>query len=64
MNKSIHGRVHGRTIEIDEDLGLSDGQEVKLHFITRHHAINYRSGAKGFCERLGHWRTIQGGTAS
>ena len=30
MTKTIHGRVHGRTIELDEDLGVPDGQEVRV----------------------------------
>jgi hypothetical protein len=30
MTKTIHGRAHGRTIELDEDLGVPDGQEVRV----------------------------------
>jgi hypothetical protein len=30
MMKSTHGRIHGRTIELDEDLGLAEGQEVEI----------------------------------
>jgi hypothetical protein len=30
MNKILHGKVHGRTIELNEDLGLSEGQEVEV----------------------------------
>ena len=30
MMKAIHGKVHGRTIELDEDLGVADGQEVEV----------------------------------
>jgi hypothetical protein len=30
MTKSIHGTVHGRTIELDEDLGVVEGQEVEI----------------------------------
>ena len=30
MTKLMHGIVHGRTIELSEDLGLSDGQSVDL----------------------------------
>lgn len=26
----IHGRIFGRTIELTEDLGLTDGQEVEV----------------------------------
>jgi hypothetical protein len=28
MTKTIHGRAHGKTIELDEDPGVPDGQEV------------------------------------
>ncbi|MHC5543929.1 hypothetical protein ACYOEI_37355 [Singulisphaera rosea] len=28
--KHAHGVVHGKTIELDEELGLPDGQEVEL----------------------------------
>jgi hypothetical protein len=30
MTKLLHGIVHGKTIELSEDLGLSDGQTVEL----------------------------------
>jgi hypothetical protein len=30
MSKVIHGKVHGRTIELIEDLGLPEGQEVRV----------------------------------
>ena len=30
MTKTIHGRIHGKTIELDEDLGVAAGQEVKV----------------------------------
>jgi hypothetical protein len=33
MNKSIHGTVRGRVIELEEDLGLEDGQQVELKII-------------------------------
>ena len=28
--KTMHGKVHGRTIELNEDPGLTDGQEVEV----------------------------------
>ncbi|HUY34986.1 MAG TPA: hypothetical protein VMV69_19720 [Pirellulales bacterium] len=31
MTKTIHGKVHGKTIELDEDLGVAEGQEVEVH---------------------------------
>ena len=30
MTKTIHGTVHGKTIELDEDLGVAEGQEVEV----------------------------------
>jgi hypothetical protein len=30
MTMTTHGRVHGKTIELDEDLGVADGQEVEV----------------------------------
>lgn len=30
MTKTVHGVVHGRTIELDEDLGVFEGQEVEV----------------------------------
>ena len=30
MTKTLHGKVHGKTIELDEDLGVVDGQEVEV----------------------------------
>ena len=28
--KTLHGRVHCKTIELDEDLGVAEGQEVEI----------------------------------
>ena len=30
MTMTLHGKVHGKTIELDEDLGVADGQEVEV----------------------------------
>jgi hypothetical protein len=30
MTKTLHGTVRGRTIELDEDPGEADGQEVRV----------------------------------
>lgn len=30
MTKTVHGKIHGRTIELTEDLGLAEGQEVEV----------------------------------
>jgi len=30
MTRTIHGRVHGKIIELDEDPGVAEGQEVEV----------------------------------
>jgi hypothetical protein len=30
MMKTLHGKVHGKTIELLEDLGMAEGQEVEV----------------------------------
>jgi hypothetical protein len=30
MTKTIHGKVHGRTIELQEDPGVAEGEEVEV----------------------------------
>ena len=30
MTRIIHGRIHGKTIELDEDPGVAEGQEVEV----------------------------------
>jgi hypothetical protein len=30
MSKTIHGTIHGKTIELDEDPGALEGQEVEV----------------------------------
>jgi hypothetical protein len=30
MTKIVHGTVHGKTIELDQELGLADGQQVEV----------------------------------
>lgn len=30
MTKLLHGKIHGRTIELAEDLGFAEGQEVEV----------------------------------
>jgi hypothetical protein len=34
MTKIIHGKINGRTIELNEDLGLEPGQEVEVQVKT------------------------------
>lgn len=30
MTKTVHGIIRGRTIELNEDLGVAEGQEVEV----------------------------------
>jgi hypothetical protein len=30
MTRTLHGKIHGWTIELDEDPGVADGQEVEV----------------------------------
>jgi len=30
MTRTLHGKIHGRTIELYEDLALAEGQEVAV----------------------------------
>jgi hypothetical protein len=30
MTKILHGKVHGKTIQLEEDLGVVDGQQVEV----------------------------------
>jgi hypothetical protein len=30
MTKTLHGKVHGKTIVLDEDPGVAEGQEVEV----------------------------------
>ncbi len=36
MTMTVHGVVHGKTIELDEDLGVADGQEVEVQVNVIH----------------------------
>jgi hypothetical protein len=30
MTRTLHGKIHGKTIELNEDLGLAEGQDVEI----------------------------------
>jgi hypothetical protein len=38
MEKTIHGTIHGKTIELHEEIGLIEGQEVEVTVRTIPHA--------------------------
>ena len=44
MSKTIHGTVHGKTIELDEDLGVAEGQKVELQVKIVNASKNWGDG--------------------
>lgn len=34
MAKTLHGKIHGRTIELDEDPGVAEGQPVEITIMS------------------------------
>ncbi len=30
MTRTVHGKIHGKTIELDEDPGLAEGEDVEI----------------------------------
>jgi hypothetical protein len=40
----IHGKIHGKTIELDEDLGFPDGQEVEVRIRILQSKENWGEG--------------------
>jgi hypothetical protein len=36
MVRTVHGVVHGKTIEVDEDLGVAEGQAVEVQVKVVH----------------------------
>ena len=51
MTKKLHGTVHGRTIELDEDPGVADGQEVELQI----QIATARKWGEGILRSAGGW---------
>jgi hypothetical protein len=62
MTKTVHGKVHGKTIELDEDIGVPEGQEVEVQVTVI--ARNVRKPGDGFLRTEGaladdpHWDAI------
>jgi hypothetical protein len=44
MTKVLHGKIHGRTIELSEDLGLAPGEEIEVLVKTLKAAGNLGDG--------------------
>ena len=62
MTKTIHGKVHGKTIELDEDLGVAEGQEVEVQ--VRVIPKPARKPGEGFFALRELWPTIRSGMRS
>jgi hypothetical protein len=44
MTKTLHGKVRGKLIELDQDPGLAEGQEVEITVRAIDSGTNPRSG--------------------
>lgn len=61
MIKSIRGIIHGRTIELSEDPGVADGQEVEVQVKVRPPATEWGAGILRTAGALAddpHWDAI------
>ena len=61
MTKTIHGRIHGKTIELDEDLGVAEGQEVEVQVKIIQPSKKW---GKASCARQELWPMIRNGMPS
>jgi hypothetical protein len=52
MDKLLHGVIHGKTIELTEPAGISDGQEVEV--VVRFSAAS-RPWGEGIRKSAGGW---------
>ncbi len=50
MTRTVHGVIRGRTIELDEDLGLAEGQDVEIILKT---APTQRTWGEGILRTAG-----------
>lgn len=55
MTKSIHGVIHGKTIDLADDPGLTDGQEVE---VVIHPTIKDATWGDGIRRSAGAWANI------
>lgn len=46
MTRTIHGVVHGRTIELNQDPGVADGQHVEITMTTLPHSSPWGEGLR------------------
>ena len=52
MMKTLHGKVHGKTIEFDEEIGVPEGQEVEVQVTI---AAPTRKWGEGIIRSAGGW---------
>jgi hypothetical protein len=51
MTKILHGKVHGRTIELDEDPGVAEGQQFEVQMkIVENPKPSVRPMSEGLAE--------------
>ena len=61
MTKTVHGKVRGKTIELEQELGVPEGQEVEVQITTLH---GQTKGGGGISRTAGaladdpHWDAI------
>jgi len=46
MVKTVHGVVHGRTIELDDDLGVAEGERVEVRVRTVRPVMHWGDGIR------------------
>jgi hypothetical protein len=57
MVKISHGKVHGKTIELDEDLGFREGQRVEVQVTVAPAAKEWGEGLRRCAGSLADERT-------
>ena len=61
MIRTIHGVVHGKTIQLDEDLGVAEGQAVEVQVRVVTAAASWGDGLRRCAGALAddpHWDAI------
>jgi len=46
MTKTLHGKIRGRTIELDEDPGVAEGQQVEVQMKVVEPSRNWGEGIR------------------
>lgn len=47
MTRTVHGVVHGKTIELTEELGVADGEEVEVEVRTKSEEVRRKKKLPG-----------------